>query len=162
MYKFINYYFFTIKKKIILGIRPLLGRNYIGKICVHHKSGGIKKNYYLIDFYRRLNLGGFIYKILLNTIQTSFLGILIYENGLFSHILLTDNINKGDYIYSGFLNKNMLIGSTFLLKNIKLFAIISNIEKYPNSGFSLIRAAGTSAIITSINKNTANLKLKSG
>jgi len=105
---------------------------------------------------------GIVYKIVASSIRTGFLGGVIYENGLFSYILLSENIKPGDYVYSGVYNVLNNIGSTFLLKNIKLFTIISNIELYPNSGFSLIRAAGTSGVMTSFNKDTVLLKLKSG
>jgi ribosomal protein L2 len=95
MKKYLNYIFFKINKKISIGSRPLTGRNYLGIICCHHKSNGSKKKYYHIDFFRRQNSYGFILKILKNPNYTSFLGFLIYENGLFSYILLSETLKKG-------------------------------------------------------------------
>jgi large subunit ribosomal protein L2 len=75
---------------------------------------------------------------------------------------LSENIKVGDKIYSGILNKNINLGYTCLLNNIRLFTIINNIEIYPGRGFSLSRSAGSSSLLTSINRNIATLKLKSG
>jgi ribosomal protein L2 len=138
------------------------GRNFTGKICVHHREGGSKKNYYLIDFFRRLNMFGHVYKVIRNSTRTAYLSGVIYQNGLFSYIILSENLNLGDSLYSGYLHDINQVGSTSLLKNIKLFAILNNIELYPNSGSSLVRSAGVGTIITSYNSDTAFLKLKSG
>jgi len=145
-----------------VGLKPLSGRNYIGKICVHHKSGGVNKIYYLIDFHRKLNMYGFIYKIFIDINRTSLVGGIVYENGLFSYIILTDGLKIGSYIYSGLLNKEYILGYTLLLKNIKLFTVLNNIELYCNKGAKLVRSAGNSAIATSFNNNIINVKLKSG
>jgi len=56
----------------------------------------------------------------------------------------------------------MLSGYTCLLGNVKLFSIINNIELSPNKGFKLVRSAGASSLLTSINKNIATIKVKSG
>jgi len=45
---------------------------------------------------------------------------------------------------------------------MSLFSIISNIELYPNYGFSLVRSAGSKAILTKREGNKVNLKLRSG
>lgn len=165
MLKYLHYFFLLINKKFTIGSRPLSGRNFSGTICVHHKSGGNKNQYYFIDFYRRINNYGYIYKILKCSNRTAFLGGVIYENGLFSYILLTETLKIGARIYSGsFYNNDDIntIGITLPLRKIRLFSIINNIEKYPFSGGSIIRAAGSSAILTSKLFNSITLKLKSG
>ena len=156
-----NYLFNYINKKIKLGLNSRSGRNFSGRICVHHKIN--KKNkYFKIDFYRRLNCFGFLYKIIKNSNRSSFIGGIIYENGLFSYIILTEKIYIGSKIYSGIFNNNKNLGWSYKLENINLFTIISNIELNPYNGINLVRAAGTKAILTKIEKNKVNLKLKSG
>lgn len=163
MNKYINYFFFYMNKKISIGIRPLSGRNFSGKICVHHKSGGNKKQYLNIDFFRRINSFAHIYKIIKSSNRTSLIAGVIYENGLFSYLSLTESLKIGDKIYSGIFNKIIdNLGSTYLLKDIKLFTIIHNIELYPYQGFSLVRSAGSKAILTKIERGKVTLKLKSG
>jgi ribosomal protein L2 len=45
---------------------------------------------------------------------------------------------------------------------MNLFTVISNIELLPESGFSLVRSAGSKAILTKREGDIVNLKLKSG
>jgi ribosomal protein L2 len=167
MSKYLYYFFFSVNKKFTIGSRPLAGRNFSGTICVHHKSGGNKNKYFFVDFYRRLNSFGYIYKIIKSSNFTAFLGGVIYENGLFSYIILSENLKIRSKIYSGsFFYKNKdeleLIGTTVPLKKIRLFALVNNIEKYPFSGGSLIRSAGSCGILTSKFEDKISLKLKSG
>jgi len=165
MQKFLNYFIYSINKKISIGIRPLSGRNFLGTICIHHKSGGDKKNYIYIDFYRRINSFGFIYKIIKCSNRTGYLGGIIYENGLFSYILLPEGLKIGSTLYSGNYNLKKdinKIGMTIPLNHIRLFSIINNIELYPFSGGIITRAAGSSAITTTIKKENVIIKLKSG
>jgi len=160
--KFLKYFFFNINKKIIIGTNSKAGRNNLGTITVHHKCGGNKRNFINVDFFRRINNYGFVYKIIKDSRRTSFLGGIIYENGLFSYIILAENIFLGQKIYSGIFNNLNKIGYTSLLKNIKLFDILNNIEIYPRKGATLSRSAGSNALLTSINNNIVTLKLKSG
>jgi ribosomal protein L2 len=162
MVNYLKYFFFNINKKILIGTKSNAGRNYLGVICVHHRFGGNRTKFLNIDFYRRINSFGFIYKIIKDTYRTALLGGVIYENGLFAYIILSENINVGQKIYSGVFNNLNKPGYTSLLKNIKLFATINNIEIYPYKGSTLSRSAGCSALLTSINNDNVTLKLKSG
>ena len=73
--KNLNYNLYIyLSKNLKIGTFFVGGRNFTGHICVHHRSGGLKRNYFLIDFYRRLNSYGFIYKIINDLNRTAFLG----------------------------------------------------------------------------------------
>jgi len=165
MLKYLHYFFFFINKKYTVGSRPMSGRNFSGTICVHHKSGGNKNKYYFIDFFRRINDFGYIYKILASRDRTGFIGGVIYQNGLFSYLLLTETLIIGSKIYSGsyFENNDVnYVGLAIPLKKIRLFSLINNIEKYPFSGGTISRSAGSSAILTSKLLDKVIIKLKSG
>jgi len=150
--KYLNYFIYRVNKKLSIGYIPQAGRNYTGAICVHHQGGGNKKKYIYIDFFRRINSYGIIYKIIKSSFRTGFIGGIIYENGLFSYILLTESLKKGSRIYSGtYLSKNE-VGTTMSLKKIQLFTLINNIEIYPYAGGKLVRAAGASGMITAREK----------
>lgn len=56
----------------------------------------------------------------------------------------------------------MQVGFALPIYNFSLFSLVNNIELYPFSGSSLIRAAGTSAIIINKYMNYVLVKLKSG
>ena len=165
IYKIMNYLkyiFFNLNKKIKVGNNLRSGRNFSGVICVHHRFGGNKIKRFNIDWYRRIELYGYVYKIIIDNNRTAYIGSIIYENGLYANIILSDKVSLGQKIYSGILNKDIKAGFTCLLSNIKLFTIINNLELYPNKGFTLVRSAGVSSLLTSINNNIATVKLKSG
>jgi len=126
MLKYLHYFFLSINKKYTIGSRSKSGRNFSGTICVHHKSGGNKNKHYFIDFFRRINDFGYVYKILKCSKRTAFIGGIIYQNGLFSYILLTETLIIGSKIYSGILNDNNdvnYIGITIPLKKYKIIFI---------------------------------------
>jgi ribosomal protein L2 len=54
----LNYAFRSISRKLRRGYISASGRNFTGKICVHHQGGGNKKLIYLVDMYRRINSFG--------------------------------------------------------------------------------------------------------
>jgi len=159
---------YTIKKalkRLNIGVYSKNGRNCFGRICVFHRGGGNLKKYRLIDFHRRLNLFGYVFKILYDPNRTSHIGLVFYENGFFSYIILSDGIKLGDRLFSGdtLINTNCYLqGSSLPLKFIPLFNIVNNIEIFPNRGAIYVRSAGNGAIIVSKNDNNVTLKLKSG
>jgi len=163
--KFLNYKFFSYFDKLSkIGTFNLAGRNFFGRICVHHRCSGKKQLLYKIDFYRRVNSYGFIYKIFKDINRTGLVGGIIYENGLFSYIILTEGVEIGVRLFSGFKKKlgNIEKGYALSLKNIKLFSVVNNVEKYPYNGSSVSRSAGTSCVLSGKKKNKRILKCKSG
>lgn len=156
---------FNISKKLKIGTTFLGGRNFSGHICIHHRSGGVKRNYSLVDFYRRINSFGIIIKIIKDLNRTALLGSIIYENGLFSYIILSEGVTVGNRLYSGskknFKTKAKL-GYSTSLKYISLFTTVNNIEFRPYTGSKLARAAGTSCLLVGRKYNYVILKLKSG
>jgi len=152
-------------KKLKFGMYIRTGKNFSGKTCVFHRGGGTKKLYRHIDFYRRLNLFGTIYLIQQDPNRSAYVGVIAYTTGLFSYVLLTQGVGLGNKIYSGskILNESCLSkGSSLLLSEIGLFAIINSVELRPKFGAAISKAAGTCAVLVSKTKNNAMLKLKSG
>ncbi len=50
MDKKLNYVLYSyISKNLKIGTSFLGGRNFLGQICVHNRSGGVKRNYCYID-----------------------------------------------------------------------------------------------------------------
>lgn len=162
-----KYFFYKVNKKLRLGFLGSYGRNTSGKITIMHKSKGHKKNSYKVDFYRRLNCFGHIIKIIKTCFYSSFLGLIIYENGVCSYQLLSDLKDKKYQIYSGnvkMLSEDIIIrfGYSVLLGCLDLFNIINNIELLPYSGSALMRSAGCGGIITSKIGMKTLIKFKSG
>jgi large subunit ribosomal protein L2 len=166
MAKYKNYIINYLNKKIKIGLNHNSGRNNYGRICVYNRSSN-KGKYLRIDFFRKIESFGYIWKIIKNSNRSAYIANIIYENGLFSYIISTDKLSSGHKIYSGTINNlpfniDYELGWTYLLRNMNLFTTINNIELYPNHGFNLIRSAGSKAILTKREKDKVNLKLKSG
>jgi len=161
----LTYVINTISKRLKFGVYIRTGKNFSGKTCVFHRGGGNKKIYRHIDFYRRLNLFGTIYLIQRDPNRSAYLGLVCYTTGLFSYIVLAQNVNLGNKIYSGTKLVNTLClstGSSLLLSELGLFSIINNIELRPKFGSSVSKAAGNSAVLIAKTKKFVTLKLKSG
>jgi len=87
-----EYRFKKVEKFLRRGYVISSGRNFLGKICVHHKGSEKKRNNIKIDFFRRINQFGFIAKIIKNIKFSSYLGLIIYKNGLSSYIILSEKV----------------------------------------------------------------------
>lgn len=161
----LNYVLRKALKKLNIGTYSRNGRNAFGRICVFHRGGGNVRKYRLIDLYRRLNLFGYVYKIIYDPNRTAFVGLVFYENGLFSYIILSDNVKVGNKIYSGcnYISEECHSkGSALTLKDISLFSIVNSVELQPGKGASLSRAAGTGSMIIAKTDVKVTLKSKSG
>jgi large subunit ribosomal protein L2 len=163
---FLNYY----SKKIYLklksfGVLSKGGRNFLGRICINGRARNQKRVYCLIDFFRRINLFGFVLKLFYDCNRTSLIALIVYENGLNSFIIATEGLKINNLIFSGIINiKNPLIslnGWALPLGRINLFSIVNNIELKPYNGAKLIRSAGTSGLLIGKIKNKITLKLNS-
>jgi len=136
---------------------------FLGRICVYHKGSGNKRRFKLIDRFRRVNQFCYVLKIFRGNFKESFIGMVIYDNGLISLISLSDGIFSGFRLYSG-VEFNTFIANGFsnLLGNFGLFSVISSFELFPLSGFKLARAAGSSAFIVGKTSGKVVIKLSSG
>lgn len=164
--KKLNYnLYYYLSKNLKVGTSFTGGRNHTGHICIHHRSGGVKRNYCLIDYFRRINSFGVIFKIIKDLNRTAFLGAIIYENGLFSYIILSEGIQLGTKLYSG-SKKNfrgkLKNGYASCLSFINLFTIVNNVEIKPYTGAKIARSAGTSCLLVGKKQDNIILKLKSG
>jgi len=100
---FIGYFIYKINKKLRFGFVGCSGRNFSGRICVHHRSSGHKRNSFLIDFYKRLNCFGMIIKLIKSSFYSSFIGLILYANGLCHYTLVSEIKNYIAFFIRGFL-----------------------------------------------------------
>lgn len=161
MTNILSYIHRKILKTIKVGTYSAGGRNHSGHICVFHR-GGANKSYKILDIHRRINLVGFITKIIYDAVRTAYLAFILYQNGFLSLIIITEGKKIGDKIFSGSLSKLYNNGSTILLNKVKNFSNISCIETRPSFGAALVRSAGNGALLLHFNNNKAVVKLRSG
>ena len=164
----INYNIINIlKKKLIKGIKSKGGRNFLGRVCIKGKglcNSSMKKKFRYLDFYRRINKNGIILNIYYDPNRTGKIGLILYENGLSSFILIQKGLHIFDTIFSGYFFNKIIVkkGDSTLLSNIPLFSILSNIENKPFRGGNICRAASVSGLLISKDKLNGILKLNSG
>lgn len=159
---------YVLKKaanRLKLGSYSLNGRNFAGRICVFHRGAGLKYQYRVVDFKRRLNLFGVVWKIVSDPNRTATLGLVLYSNGFFSYIILSEGVGPRYELFSGdSLNESLVYnpGYSVQLLYLPTFAKVNNIELLANRGATLCRAAGARALIIVKRKNHVVLKLNSG
>lgn len=150
-----------IKKQLIFGFSRRSGRNFFGRKTVFTQGGGKKYKRRLIDYKRIIPFKFVLLSIEKQLRTTANVGLICYENGLFSYIILADIHKLIGSLYDGFVNRFKSGASSFLL-NIPTGNFIHHVEQTPGCGASLVRSAGTSCFVISKDKNSAFLKMNSG
>jgi len=161
---FLKYVFKKVFNKYRMGTYTKKGKNFSGKICVFHRGGGNKKIYRVIDFWFRVNSFGYLCGINYDPYRTGFVGLILFDNGFFSNVLLADGVKVGEKLFFNFFEESywQRKGSVMPLRRGQLFSIVSNFEARPSFGTSVARSAGTGAILVSVLSNVVVLKLRSG
>jgi len=150
-----------IRKKLTIGFSKRAGRNFFGRKTIFTQGGGVFVKIRVIDFKRTLHCNGILLSIEKDINRTGFVGLICYENGLYTYILLPLNyVQIGSYVY-GFKNIFAMNYSTFLL-NIPTGNFVHHIETIPGKGAKLARAAGCSSFIISNEDLNVVLKMNSG
>lgn len=78
------------------------GRNFTGKITVYHRGGGLKRNYRVIDYWRRVDQQGVVLEIVTDPFRNTYFALVLYNNGLISYILAVEGLKIGQLLCSGF------------------------------------------------------------
>jgi large subunit ribosomal protein L2 len=141
-------------KQLTINKSKITGRNNQGRITVHHRGGGNKRIYRIIDFKRALfGIPAVVRKIEYDPNRTANIALINYKNGLLSYILAPSKLEEGMIINAG-PNSKIEDGNTLPLENLPIGTLIHNIEMKPGHGGQLMRAAGTYAKV--IKKDTEN------
>lgn len=162
----IDYSLLTKKKPEKKLTRPrtrLAGRSQAtGRITTRHKGGGNKKKYRVIDFKRdKKDVPAKVQAIEYDPNRTCFIALLCYADGAKRYILAPHNLKAGDEVISSD-KASLKIGNRMLLKNIVPGTTVHDVELYPRSGSSIVRAAGAGAQVMAHDSGYAQLKLPSG
>lgn len=145
----------TIKKKTS-------GRDSQGHISSRHRGGEHKRFLREIEWNRnRFGVKAKVATIEYDPNRTANLAQIVYENGAKSYILSTTELKIGDVIVSS-TNAPIKDGNCLPLKNIPVGVPIHAISFNINKPAQLVKSAGSSAYIQSIDGNKAIVKLPSG
>ncbi|BDQ04916.1 MAG: 50S ribosomal protein L2 [Candidatus Dojkabacteria bacterium] len=147
-------------KPLTIHLKSARGRSG-GKITMHHKGGGVKKLYRVIDFSRRIrDVEGKIKTIEYDPNRSCFISLVSYSNGLKNYIITPQDVKVGDKIIAG-ENVPVEVGNAVPLSRIPVGTTVHNIEINPGSGGTLVRAAGTSAVVIGFSGDYAQIRMPS-
>jgi large subunit ribosomal protein L2 len=149
------------EKSLCVAIGRKAGRAN-GKISVRHRQVGHKKLYRLIDFKQdKFDIPGKIIAIERDPNRSALIALVSYADGEKRYILATERMRVGMTIISG-ENTPIEEGNRTKLKNIVSSTYVSNIELKRGAGGQIIRSAGNSALVMSVDDKYAQLKMPSG
>ena len=136
------------------------GRNNKGIICIHHRGGGAKKRYRLIDFFFSfLNIPAVVLKIERDPNRSCFIALILFKNGFFSYIVCPVNLLVGNFILSSNFKILPSNGNSLPLFQIPLGSLIFNIELKSFKGACFCRSAGSFGIILNRFEKNSSLVL---
>lgn len=149
-------------KRLLIIKKKHSGRDFQGHISVRHQGGEHKRFLRTIDWQRSSkDIKAKVAAIEYDPNRTAFIALLVYQNGSKSYILASSNLKIGDLVISSD-SAPIKDGNCLRLKNIPVGTPIHCLEFQPGSGAQLIKSAGSSAYIQSIEGNQAIVKLPSG
>lgn len=149
-------------KSLLKKSKKVTGRSN-GTITIRHRGGGTRSHYRMIDFNGTDKLGvpGRIEAIEYDPKRTSFISLIVYKDGDKRYVLAHKNAKVGDDIITN-IKAKIRAGNRMQIQNIPVGYDIFNVEITPNKGGQVVRAAGQSATLTSLDGEKAQIQLSSG
>lgn len=152
--------------KPVKGLTEILkkksGRDNSGKITVRHQGGRQKRYYRIIDFKRaKRDVIGEVERIEYDPNRNAHIALIKYEDSEKKYILHAKDMKPGDKVLSSD-EVDIKTGNATALKNIPVGIEVHNVEIYPSMGGTMIRSAGSSAMVVARDGGYVQLKLPSG
>jgi large subunit ribosomal protein L2 len=149
--------------KSLLTIRKKTGgRDSKGHVSSRHRGGEHKRFIRDIEWNRnRYGVSAKVVAIEYDPNRTADLALIVYENGTKSYILATSELKIGDIVISD-NTAPIKDGNCLPLKNIPVGVPIHALNFNVGKPAQLVKSAGSSAYIQSIDGNKAIVKLPSG
>ncbi len=142
--------------------RKIDGRSN-GTISIRHRGGGTRSKYRKIDFNGtdRLGIVGRVDGIEYDPNRSAYIALIVFVNGEKRYQLAHRKMKVGDKVITNVKAKPD-DGNRMQLKNIPIGFQIFNIETSLNKGGQLVRSAGGSAKLVSLDGDMAQIQLPSG
>ncbi len=150
------------ERSLVRPLRKRAGRNVHGRITVHHRGGGHKRQYRVIDFKRdKFGVPAQVQSIEYDPNRSARIALLVYADGEKRYIIAPLGLQVGDTVMSG-RDAEIRVGNALPLERIPLGTMVHNIELYAGRGGQMVRSAGTSAQLLAKEGNYVTLRLPSG
>ena len=143
------------------GFRRAVGRGNTGLITVRHKGGGVKRLYREIDFHQdKLNIPGKVFSIEYDPNRTARIARIHYSDGDKRYVFSPQNLKVGDTVMTA-ERVPLRPGNRAKLRNIPQGTEVFNIEMFPGRPASLVRSAGSKAVVMSKDAGFVQVQLPS-
>ncbi len=154
----------TPEKKLTAPLKKRAGRNNQGKITVRHRGGGAKRRYRIIDFSMnaRIDDPAKIIGIEYDPNRSARIALIEYSDGVRAYILGANGMKVGQQVVSTMGTADMLPGNRMPLGHIPAGTTIHNIEMVPGRKGTVVRSAGSGAVVMSADAGMVQVKLASG
>lgn len=150
------------KKSLTKAIRKTGGRNNQGKISVHHRGGGVKRRYRLVDFNRfKFDTEAKVKAIEYDPNRSGRIALIEYTGGSLSYILAPEKLKVGDSVIASKKKQEIKPGNRMPIKYIPAGMMVYEIELIPGQGAKAARSAGNGAVIMSFEDDYVQVKMPS-
>jgi large subunit ribosomal protein L2 len=151
------------EKGLVEPLRRSGGRNNTGRVTSHHRGGGHKRRFRLIDFKRdKRGIPARVQAIEYDPNRSARLALLCYADGERRYILAPDQLKVGDKVMAGGDGVDIKPGNCLPMKLIPVGTVIHNVELKLGKGGQMVRSAGAGAQLMAKEAGYALLKLPSG
>lgn len=153
----------TPERSLIVRLKKHSGRNNQGIITVRHRGGGAKQFYRMVDFkYDRFDQGAVVKSIEYDPNRGSRISLVEYPDGEKRYIITPQKVSVGDVLTSSKQKIEVKPGNRMPLMFIPSGTPIFCLEVVVGGGAKLIRGAGLSAQLLTIDGDYAQVRLPSG
>lgn len=149
------------ERSLISPMKSTGGRNSDGHRTMRYRGGGHKRRYRIIDFKRDKAGVATVESIQYDPNRSAYIALVQYADGEKNYIIAPKGIEVGNKVESG-RGAAPENGNCLYLSEVPLGAFVHNIELHPGQGGSLVRSAGTSALMLGREERYAVLKMPSG
>lgn len=156
----------TAKKPSVPGLikrgKKVTGRSK-GRISIRHRGGGTRPQYRKVDFNGtdKLGIPGKVVEIEYDPNRTANIALVVFADGDKRYQLAHKTAKVGDTVVTDVKTK-IVDGNRLALKNIPVGFAIYNVEVKPNKGGQMVRSAGGTAKLVSLDGDKAQVQLPSG
>lgn len=134
-----------------------------GTISIRHRGGGTRSHYRKVDFKgtEKMGIPGTIREIEYDPNRTAYISLVVFADGDKRYQLAHKTAKVGDEVITDVKAKEK-DGNRMQLKNIPVGFSIFNVEITPGKGGQVVRSAGQSAKLISLDGDMAQVEFPSG
>lgn len=134
-----------------------------GQLTVRHQGGGVKKLYRQIDFKQdKFDISARVEALEYDPNRTAWIALICFVDGERRYILAPQDLKVGQTVLFSQNKIEAKPGCRMPLKYIPTGYFVHNIELSKGTGGKIVKAAGTGAVLLTIEGGYAQLKLPSG